>query len=128
MALLCHEHAYTSRLPYLDLQNSIQKGVEDRADRMARAVRGKKKDDDNDELLSLTKKRMKSMLGNEQNPFLPGKTFMNGDGRTRQDNQMLDLLMSSDEYQTKQVSKQSLTSFCLPCGIQDEVSAKLTFL
>lgn len=120
LALLCPEHAKTSRLPYLDLQNSCQKDIEDRADKMVQAARGDEKGNKKDES-SKRKKRMELMQGNQMNPFLPGKIFINGDGKTKRDKQINDLLVSSEEFQKAQITKQSLASFCLPCGIQDEV-------
>ena len=124
--MLCPEHAKTSRLPHLDLQNSCQKDIEDRADQMVRAANGtdQKSKNDEDEAVAVAarKRRMELIKGNQINPFLPGKIFVSGNGQTPRDKEINHLIVTSDEFQKAQITKQSLTSFCLPCGIQDEVS------
>jgi hypothetical protein len=94
--------------------------------------RGKSGEDDDLSSSSL-KKRKRLMMSkkncDEQNYFLPGKTFMNGDWTTPYQKQIVELLMTSNEFQDSsstfsggRMTKKSLSSFCLPCDIQHEVS------
>ena len=87
--------------------------------------RGRKRDDDKDSNM-LEKKRRKVLPMDMENPFLPGKSFMNGDYTTTYEKQIMNLLMTSEDFQQKGFLKKSLMSFCLPCGIQQEVSDMLT--
>ena len=123
LALLCHEHASTSKLPYLDVANSCQKGIEDRADRMIKAAQQKKKVNNklSDEYMLLSKKRMKLMQSSEHNRFLLGKSFMNGDATILYEKKIVDLLTENEDLQNNGFSKKILSSFCLPCGMQQEV-------
>jgi len=121
---LCHEHASSCKLPYLDVENSCQKSIEDRADRMIEALERKRKTKSNvdkDELSPLSRKRMKLMQSDQHNPFLLGKGFMNGDTSTPYEKSIANLLSTNDKLQSAGFSKKVLSSFCLPCGMQQEV-------
>jgi len=139
LALLCHEHASTYKLPYLEVGHSLQKDIEDRADRMFEKVRearrrktGKRRsrrgkndeydDDDDGATLANRSKKVKTRM--DENPFLSGKMFLNGEGTTTYQKQVVDLLLSNDELQSRGFSKKSLLLFCLPCGVQQEVHSK----
>eukprot|EP00551_Chaetoceros_affinis_P010393 CAMPEP_0203685310 /NCGR_PEP_ID=MMETSP0090-20130426/48480_1 /ASSEMBLY_ACC=CAM_ASM_001088 /TAXON_ID=426623 /ORGANISM="Chaetoceros affinis, Strain CCMP159" /LENGTH=783 /DNA_ID=CAMNT_0050554499 /DNA_START=156 /DNA_END=2504 /DNA_ORIENTATION=+ len=124
LALLCHEHSSSSKLPYLDVESSLQKGVEDRADRMIAAASSLAKKRKNGEDGSFSSSFLKKQFKNDANPFLPGKTFVNGDWMTPYDRQIMDLLIKSDELQHSKISKKVLSSFCLPDDIQKEVYSK----
>lgn len=90
----------------------------------ARSAGSKRAKMKSDAELSLSKKRMKRMQNGLHNPFLPGKSFLNGDTTTPYEKKIVDLLVSSEELQNKGFSKKIISSFCLPCGIQQEVSER----
>ena len=84
--------------------------------------------EDYDEYLVRKRIKMMSSSGNQnkQNPFFLGKSFINGEVITPYENKIVDLLSTAKdtEFQNMGVSKRILSSFCLPCGIQEEVYSK----
>jgi hypothetical protein len=88
----------------LDGESSCQKEIEDRADRMVQRAqsrrRGRKRDDDENSSM-LEKKRRKVLSMDMENPFFPGKSFMNGDYTTTYEKQIMNLLMTSEDFQQK---------------------------
>jgi hypothetical protein len=114
------------KLPCLDVDNSCQKDIEDKVDKLllasAQSKKGKRGTRNKSDL-SLSKKRMKLMENDGHNPFLMGKTFMNGDAMTKYEKQIVSVVASNGvSFENSQLSKKNImTSFCLPCGIQQEV-------
>lgn len=115
LAMLCHEHSQTSKLPYLDISASLQKDVEQKADALVKKlVKGK-------ETAELRMKKIKT-LDDVDNPFLPG---MKGDATTLYERRMIKLL-SENEDKLRGFGNGTLAwgAFCLPVGIQQEVHSK----
>jgi len=111
LALLCHEHAYVSKLPYLDSETSFQAAVEAKADRKIFELKRKV-----ESLSDCAEPDIKNRTSKE-NSFLPG---VDGSFATFQENQLVDFL---DENQSS-TRKQNQFHYCLPCDFVDEVHSK----
>lgn len=106
LALLCHEHAGTRKLPYLDLESSVQSQVE-------RAY-AKKLEKEKESKIRAAKVGRKGNDG-AINPFFPGVV---GDSFVTLEDKVLAYLQKEEpdhEYLLDGIP------FCLPCDIQDEV-------
>jgi hypothetical protein len=97
LALLCHEHAASCKLPDLDHDASIQGKIERKAD----------------EFLAVSSARRRKKVLQGKNPFFPG---MKGDALTSRETKLVDKLLDAGEPTD--------LFFCLPCDIRDEVYRK----
>ena len=140
LALLCHEHAYTSKLPYLDAEHSIQACVEAKAEkkiedmrrreerRAARIARGEIDGSDDEG---------GGAGGNEVNKFLVG---MHGADTTLEEDQLEQYLLMIEEERGEENDhgedgdeggarprrrrKKTHLSYCLPVDFKEEVHSK----
>eukprot|EP00559_Dactyliosolen_fragilissimus_P005889 CAMPEP_0184861972 /NCGR_PEP_ID=MMETSP0580-20130426/6530_1 /TAXON_ID=1118495 /ORGANISM="Dactyliosolen fragilissimus" /LENGTH=1262 /DNA_ID=CAMNT_0027359655 /DNA_START=318 /DNA_END=4106 /DNA_ORIENTATION=- len=118
IALLCHEHAQTSKLPHLDMSTSYQAQVEAEADRTIDALRkqGKKK-----KRIEDSGKDADRMKKEPQNKFLPG---MRGDIVTDERTKYIQLFDYDNKFRYRMLKTSGVINFCLPCDIQQEVHSK----
>ena len=139
LALLCHEHAYTSKLPYLDAEHSMQASVEAAADRKiedlrrreerraARVARGEINGSDDEG---------GGAGGGEENRFLVG---MHGTDTTLEEDQFEQYLLTIEEEEgggdeeedgdggaarPRRRRKKAHLSYCLPVDFKEEVHSK----
>jgi hypothetical protein len=110
--LLCHEHATTSKLPYLNAKESLQAGVEDRTDALMRQFSNKKDQKPG-------KKLIKRLDG--ENKWLQG---LKGDGLSKYERQLGNLFEESGDPAISMFGKGKSLGFCAPCSIQKEVCQK----
>mmetsp|Transcript_16690 Transcript_16690/g.31623 ORF Transcript_16690/g.31623 Transcript_16690/m.31623 type:complete len:775 (-) Transcript_16690:249-2573(-) len=113
LALLCHEHATTSKLPYLDLKSSYQAHVENKTDEIIRKIYHKKQTNEPKKLITVT--------GDECNKWLPA---VRGDSLTKYDREVAKLFQDSQDPFINKLGKNKYFSFCAPCSIQKEVHSK----
>ena len=130
LAVLCHEHAMTHKLPELDIATSIQGSVEDKIDR---------------KLLQLNRQNKRRKGDGFKDPLNCANRFfhgMRGDRLISEERYLLDSLSSTTPvgYNDKAfedatiedlVLKNTTTCdrdadlrFCLPCDLKDEVHSK----
>ena len=109
LALLCHEHATTSKLPYLNDKDSLQAGIESKTDALIREVCNKKEQ-------KAGKKIIKNVDG--ENKWLLG---LKGDCLSKYERQLGKLFEESDDPAISIVGKTKSLGFCAPCTIQREV-------
>lgn len=107
--MLCHEHAITSKLPYLNAKESLQAGVEDRTDALMRQFSNKKDQKPG-------KKLIKRLDG--ENKWLQG---LKGDGLSKYERQLGNLFEESGDPAISIFGKAKSLGFCAPCSIQKEV-------
>ncbi len=107
--MLCHEHAATSELPYLDLSQSVQASIERDADVMMEKMNKSKS--------MAAMKKIKNLNG-MSNPFLPG---LKGSHIASVDAKMGKLLSSCEDCIVNNISKNNAHTFCLPVGVRKEV-------
>lgn len=103
LAVLCHEHSATHKLPDLDLATSLQGQVESKIDEAQEKLSGLRK--------------MRKQAGKGSNPFFPG---LRGDRFTEKEKQFL-------EYVTEkhgEIEADKVFGFCLPCDVKNEVTSK----
>ena len=120
MAVLCHEHAKTNKLPYLDKEASIQGRLEAEADEVIKKTLEKKK------------KKKAQPIGleddewHDNNQYLPG---VNPSFVVSHQEELLHLaskgaLDKVEEDEDYEGDELDFGCFCLPCDIRDEVSWK----
>jgi hypothetical protein len=122
LAMLCHEHAHTSKLPYLDAKHSFQAKVE--ADAQKRIDKLKRRE----ELREAAKARGE-LVGSddeddgsdEKNPFFPGVV---GSLPTLEEDQLAEYLRDDDDNVYGKRRKKHRYHYCLPCDFKDEVHSK----
>ena len=122
MALLCHEHANSSKLPYLDINNSYQAEVERKADKKLEILRVSKSNIKNKLGLTLEGQRDNIYLTKnrqKRKEFLQG---IKGDRITSSQKHLFKLLNIPQISNTPKSSLSSGFKFCLPCDFQKEVS------
>jgi len=113
LALICHEHAYTRKLPYLDVSSSFQAKIEADDEEL------KKKLHRNDKKVTTrSKPQAPPKFNGTVNPFLQG---MRGDHLPLFHKEITQVLSTSENGQGKM---NNLQSFCLPCDVQNEVHSK----
>ncbi|KAG7350663.1 SET methyltransferase domain containing protein [Nitzschia inconspicua] len=135
LAVLCHEHAMSHRLPELDMSDSIQSQLEDKADQTFMRIHG---------IRTGSNKRNKGILsvrGASANQFFPG---LRGDRLDSKELEMLRIVKETasvpeaTQYESittiETVSVQSSSTvsmvldgdlpFCLPVDMKDEVYSK----
>jgi len=111
LALLCHDHSSSHKLPELDMATSMQCRVEAEIDKkyekmLSTVTKGKKS-------------RANDLNDDSVNPFFPG---LRGDGITAEERKLLDEL---DAQMTSASEAYCVTlHFCLPCDFKEEVYAK----
>jgi len=125
LAMLCHEHAHTSKLPYLDAEHSFQARVE--ADAQKRIDKLKRRE----ELRAAAKARGEFVgsddeddddgSDDEENPFFPGVV---GSFATLEEEQLAEYLRDDDDDVDGKRRKKHLYHYCLPCDFKDEVHSK----
>mmetsp|Transcript_6372 Transcript_6372/g.13412 ORF Transcript_6372/g.13412 Transcript_6372/m.13412 type:complete len:774 (-) Transcript_6372:503-2824(-) len=122
LAMLCHEHAHTSKLPYLDAEHSFQAKVEANAQkridnlkrreelRVAAQARGEfvGSDDEDDD-------------SDGENPFFPGVV---GSLVTLEEEKLAEYLRDDDDNVDGKRRKKHHYHYCLPCDFKDEVHSK----
>ena len=108
--MLCHEHSATSKLPFLDVSQSLQGHVETKTDALIRQICDQKEQ-------KAGKKKMKT-VNNGSNLLLPG---LRGDSLAKYDRQMGKLFEASDDPAINRLAKTQSMGFCAPCSIQEEV-------
>jgi hypothetical protein len=122
LAMLCHEHAHTSKLPYLDAEHSFQAKVEANAQkkidqlkrreelRAAAEARGEfvGSDDEDNDLV-------------EENPFFPGVV---GSLVTLEEEQLASYLRDDGDNVDGKRRKKHHYHYCLPNDFKDEVHSK----
>jgi hypothetical protein len=108
LALLCHEHAATNKLPYLDMETSVQGEIEAMAEKML-ATRN--------EIV-----RRKEANGAVIHPFFPGVTC---DTLLAHDEKVLSYLQKEDPDHEFLIDG---LSFCLPCDLREEVRRKSRYV
>ena len=113
LALLCHDHAATCKLPYLDLETSLQAKVERAADKRMETLKGRK-----------TQNGTNSMSRNEENKFF---LRLKGDAISSEEGTMLSHLEEYAERYDKTLIPSQLSEllFCLPCDVKEEVNPGL---
>ncbi len=137
LAVLCHEHALTHKLPELDMNESMQSRVESKIDealmRMHGISRSRSKKEKQDAWTRMYGKR-----GLSTNPFLPG---LRGDKFDETERGLLTYIKDTalqqqqereDDDNAPAISSNSTMSmlldgnipFCLPADIKDEVYSK----
>lgn len=99
LALLCHEHSESFKLPYLDAENSFQSKIEAKADKYA--------------AMSSRPKR-RHHYGN--NSFFP----LQGAKLTTMESALMEVI--PDDVDDQGLLKE--LNFCLPCDLRDEVHTK----
>jgi len=107
LALLCHEHANTRKLPYLDASSSMQGEIEANTEKWLENLRKKKK-----RKVPQGKNQLLKTLVDIQNPFLQG---MRGNSVPLFQKRIAKVLSST---------KIDNSSFCLPLDVQNEVHSK----
>lgn len=121
--MLCHEHAYTSKLPYLDagysLQAAVEAGEEKKLEilkqreekRVAATASGELLDSDNEK---------EEIINEKDNPFLPGLV---GSAKVHDEDQLTDFLFSNTDSNTegRKQKKRRHFDYCLPCDFKEEV-------
>ena len=145
LAMLCHEHAHTSKLPYLDVGNSFQAKVEADAERMIRRLEKRAEDmkarisaqvydddvdyDEDDDGWWAGKKK--------ENPFLPGLV---GSAVMFEEERLAEFLEDAEEEeidddgeadndddittQPKKRRKRRQYNYCLPLDFMELVHSK----
>ena len=104
LAMLCHEHAGTHKLPDLDLETSIQAEVEAKVEE--RIAKGKK---------TVARNSENRAKGGQVNHFFPG--VLGDDFVTDEDRLLLHLQASDPEHEYLVDG----LPFCLPCDVKNEV-------
>ena len=119
LAMLCHEHAYTSKLPYLDAEYSLQAAVEAGEEKKLEILKQKEEKrvaaKASGELLDSDDEK-EEIINEKDNPFLPGLV---GSGKMYDEDQLTDFLLSTDEGGTQK--KRRHFDCCLPCDFKEEV-------
>ncbi len=105
---MCHEHAYTNKLPYLDYSSSLQGKVEAKVDEMLTSSFGKKKG------ILIPSYSSKSALRRE-NKFLPG---LKGDIVTKEQVKLEQLL---NGHKNAVATTGFFPTFYFPLDIKTEV-------
>ena len=130
LAVLCHEHAATHKLPELDVSTSYQGAVEDQIDQQMLKLAGQNR-------------RKRAKLRKGKNPFFPG---LRGDRLETQEKYLLEFVAkkenntsTSDDANRDDTGDQTEGSdakpkvilpkyqdysFCLPCDVKNEVHSK----
>lgn len=124
LAMLCHEHAYTSKLPYLDVENSFQGKVEADAERRIEKMKRR------EELRAAARARGELVGSDDEddsldddNPFFPGVV---GSLATMEEEHLVEYLRE-DENNVDGGGKRRKKhhyNYCLPCDFKDEVHSK----
>ena len=121
LAVLCHEHAMTHKLPELDIANSIQGSVEDKIDRS---------------ILKLNRRNKRRKGDGFKDPLNCANRFfhgMRGDRLISEERYLLDSLSNTVGASSKIKTTEDATPsfdldadlrFCLPCDLRDEVHSK----
>ena len=127
LAMLCHEHAHTSKLPYLDAEYSFQAEVEADAEKKLEDIKRKEErravaealralmggDDDTDE------------WDEEENLFLPGLV---GSAKMFEEDQLAEYLQRDDEdddgSNNRKRKRRPKYHYCLPADFKEEVHSK----
>ena len=117
--MLCHEHAHTSKLPYLDAEYSFQATVE--ADAEKKMERLKRKEESRRAVANMA--RRAAVLGSEEeeegsgseeeeeNAFLPGLV---GSAVIFEEDQLAEFLDRDDDDSNRKRKKRRQFNFCLP--------------
>ncbi|KAL7537178.1 hypothetical protein ACHAXR_010375 [Thalassiosira sp. AJA248-18] len=118
LAMLCHEHAYTSKLPYLDAEYSFQAEVEAYHENI------KKKEEKRADVLEAREEmggsdEEEAKSDEEENSFLLGLV---GSTRMLEEDQLAGFLRKPDDATTRK--KRQRFDYCLPCDFKEEVHSK----
>mmetsp|Transcript_5579 Transcript_5579/g.10006 ORF Transcript_5579/g.10006 Transcript_5579/m.10006 type:complete len:841 (+) Transcript_5579:197-2719(+) len=130
LAMLCHEHAHTSKLPYLDAEYSFQATVE--ADAEKKMERLKRKEESRRAVANMAT-RGAAVLGSEEeegagseeeeeeNAFLPGLV---GSAVIFEEDQLAEFLDRDDDDSNRKRKKRRQFNFCLPFDFKELVHSK----
>lgn len=127
--MLCHEHAHTSKLPYLDAEYSFQGKVEADAEEKIESLKRKV------ERRAAGTARGAALLessdtgtegdegaeGEEDNAFLPGLV---GAATTSEEEQLAAFLDTDEEDATRKRKKRRRFDYCLPFDFKEVVHSK----
>ena len=121
--MLCHEHAYTSKLPYLDAEYSFQAAVEANAEEKIQSLKSKA------ERRSSGKKKRTALLDlsdsseddEDKNAFLPGLV---GSAATLEERQLAEFLALDDDESSRKRKKPRQFNYCLPLDFKEVVHSK----
>lgn len=106
LAVVCHDHALTHKLPDLDLSTSLQNQVESKIDEKSKQSNG------------VRLRRLSSLAGGKNpNPFFIG---IRGDKYTKEEEAYLQHAEEKHEIPRPNYG----IGFCLPCDIRKEVNSK----
>eukprot|EP00978_Attheya_sp_CCMP212_P012045 scaffold29883_cov48-Attheya_sp.AAC.4 len=117
LAMLCHEHALTSKLPALPMESSYQAKVEADADKKLERVR-KSKEKGNARTKKQKIEKVKTST-DACNPFFRG---MKGDSITVTQKELYKALQSDQDVSSPIMPKK--ISYCLPSDFQAQVYSK----
>ena len=112
LALLCGEHALTSKLPFLDQQDSLQAQVEKKTEKIMQKLYKQPE--------KAGKKIIKD-VSDESNKWLFG---LKGDSITKYDRQLSKLIQENGSFTNMAGNHLKSLGFCAPCSIQKEVHSK----
>ena len=119
LAMLCHEHAYTSKLPYLDAEYSIQAEVEANADKKIENYR--RKEEKRQQIIHSEEED--NGIDRVENSFLPGLV---GSAVLFEEDQFANYLekLEEDEDSTspRKRKKRRQFNYCLPIDFKELVS------
>jgi hypothetical protein len=121
LAMLCHEHANTSKLPYLDAEYSYQAEVEANSEKTMQRVKARQ------EKRAAAKARgallndsdTEDDESEEENPFFSG---VFGSATTYEEDELAEYLQKKDHGENKRRKRPRL-DYCLPVDFMDEVSS-----
>eukprot|EP00980_Cylindrotheca_fusiformis_P003840 scaffold858_cov123-Cylindrotheca_fusiformis.AAC.16 len=103
LAVLCHQHALTHKLPDLDLTTSLQGQVESKIDEAQDKLSGFR--------------QMRKQVRKGANPFFLG---LRGDRLTKQEKEYVDYV--AEKHGEAEADR--VVGFCLPCEFKNEVNSK----
>lgn len=124
LAMLCHEHAYTSKLPYLDAEYSIQATVEADAEKKMERIRRREerraaaRSGGGGALLS--DEEASACDDDVENPFLPGLV---GSTVLYEEEELAEYLEGKDgEDASRRRKRRRQFDYCLPVDFKELVS------
>mmetsp|Transcript_21263 Transcript_21263/g.44351 ORF Transcript_21263/g.44351 Transcript_21263/m.44351 type:complete len:937 (+) Transcript_21263:168-2978(+) len=125
LAMLCHEHAYTSKLPYLDAEYSYQASVE--ADAEKKIENLKRKEEGRQHMSSAEEEEegAATTADEEENSFLPG---LAGSAVLFEEDQLAEFLEQQEEEDdpdgSRKRKRRRQFNYCLPFDFKELVHSK----
>ncbi|KAL7547225.1 hypothetical protein ACHAWF_010545, partial [Thalassiosira exigua] len=128
LAMLCHEHAFASKLPYLDAEYSMQAAVERDVEEKIEDMRRKEKRAAAGEAMCSSEDEDTSEEDEEgENSFFPGLV---GSVALFEEEQLVDYTEriengdGDDDGSNKRKRRKRHLGYCLPCDFKEEVYSK----